>query len=91
MDTVRDDVKEEDCITITTIHSAKGREWKAVFVIDAFEEVDFDGTPILDMEELRCWYVALTRAKERLYISVPQYTNGIFRELTSFIDERNFL
>ena len=69
----------EDYVNLTTIHSAKGLEYKVVFVLDLIEGV----TPKTqartdeDNEELRCLYVALTRAKNHLYICVPRsYRSG---------------
>lgn len=69
----------EDFVNVTTIHSAKGLEYKVVFVLDLIEGV----TPKTsentseDNEELRCLYVALTRAKKNLYMFVPKQYNGV--------------
>lgn len=66
----------DDKLVISTIHSAKGLEYKAVFILDCVEGIfpnissDDYGTPD-DNEELRCFYVALTRAKDLLYIMCP--------------------
>ena len=66
---------DEDWLTISTIHSAKGLEWKAVHVLNAT-----DGMVPSDMalgssegleEERRVLYVALTRARLALHIYVP--------------------
>lgn len=65
----------EDRLNITTIHSAKGLEFHTVFVMDCIEGV----TPRCeqysseDPEELRCMYVAVTRAKKELYLMLPTY------------------
>lgn len=66
---------EDELLTLTSVHQAKGLEWKAVFIIWAAEgkfpsprslrEIDSEE------EERRLWYVALTRAKDELYISYP--------------------
>ena len=66
---------DDDYLVLTTIHSAKGCEWDAVHVIHAADGMipsdmslgDDDG---LD-EELRLFYVALTRAKRDLYVYFP--------------------
>ncbi|MGI9529468.1 MAG: ATP-dependent helicase, partial [Acidimicrobiia bacterium] len=67
---------DDDYLILSTIHSAKGGEWKAVTVIHAA-----DGNMPSDMalsepggleEERRLMYVALTRAKDHLAITVPQ-------------------
>ena len=67
---------DDDYLVLSTIHSAKGGEWRAVFVIHAA-----DGNIPSDMalsepggvdEERRIFYVALTRAREHLTVSVPQ-------------------
>jgi DNA helicase-2/ATP-dependent DNA helicase PcrA len=66
---------DEDYLILSTIHSAKGCEWDAVYVIHAA-----DGCIPSDMatgdsadieEELRLFYVALTRAKDWLYVCFP--------------------
>ena len=59
---------DENGITITTIHSAKGLEWPTAILLD-FWEYDMPD----EEEELRCWYVAMTRAEENLYISIPKF------------------
>ncbi len=66
---------KDDCLTISTIHSAKGLEWNSVFIIGAVEgrfpsAYSFNSQDELE-EELRLMYVAATRAKSDLYISYP--------------------
>ncbi len=67
---------DDDYLILSTIHSAKGGEWKSVTVIHAA-----DGNIPSDMalsepggleEERRLMYVALTRAKDHLAVTVPQ-------------------
>ena len=73
---------DEDYLILSTIHSAKGQEWKAVFVLNVV-----DGCIPSDMatgkaeeieEERRLLYVAMTRAKDQLALIVPHrfYTHG---------------
>jgi DNA helicase II / ATP-dependent DNA helicase PcrA len=67
--------EDDELLTLTSVHQAKGLEWKAVFIIWAAEgkfpsprslkEIDSEE------EERRLWYVGLTRAKDELYISYP--------------------
>ena len=60
-----------DCLTLSTIHSAKGKEWEAVFVI-GLNEGSFPSRRSEDQdlaEERRLFYVAVTRAKRHLYLS----------------------
>jgi len=68
-------VKDEDWLVLSTIHSAKGCEWDAVYLIHAS-----DGCLPSDMatgrsdeieEERRLAYVAMTRARDFLYVSWP--------------------
>lgn len=69
LDTIKEDEDATDKLIITTIHSAKGLEWKMTILIDVVEP----SKPEEDPEEaLRCWYVAMTRAEESLIISVPR-------------------
>ena len=79
---------EEDVgdLILSTIHSAKGLEWKVVFILQvvngSFPMIksfgDFEAnTDQLD-EELRLLYVAATRAKDKLYLICPQFTGKSF-------------
>ena len=69
-------IKDEDWLVLSTIHSAKGLEWDVVYLIHAA-----DGCLPSDMstgsdeeieEELRLAYVAMTRARDFLYVLWPQ-------------------
>lgn len=67
--------EEDELLTLTSVHQAKGLEWKAVFIIWAAEgkfpsprslrEIDSEE------EERRLWYVAITRARDELYLTYP--------------------
>jgi len=65
----------EPQMTLSTIHSAKGLEWQAVFVIWAvdgrFPSAYAEGSDEEMEEERRLMYVALTRAKLHLTITYP--------------------
>lgn len=78
--------KENDQLLITTIHGAKGLEWPVVILVDCIDEDYKDAE-----EELRCLYVAMTRAETDLYISVPKMTmrNGevMYNKLSRFFNE----
>ncbi len=67
---------DEDYLILSTIHSAKGQEWRAVFVLNAVDGcVPSDlatDTPEEIEEERRLLYVAMTRAKDQLDLIVPQ-------------------
>ena len=73
---------DEDYLILSTIHSAKGQEWKAVFVLNAVDGcIPSDlstGTTTELEEERRLLYVAMTRAKDNLHLVVPQrfFTQG---------------
>ncbi|KQU50655.1 ATP-dependent DNA helicase [Bosea sp. Leaf344] len=73
---------DEDYLILSTIHSAKGQEWKSVFVMNAVDGcIPSDlGTGAKDEieEERRLLYVAMTRAKDDLHLVVPQrfFTHG---------------
>ena len=67
---------DEDYLILSTIHSAKGQEWKAVFILNAVDGcIPSDlgtGTSEEIEEERRLLYVAMTRAKDKLSILLPQ-------------------
>jgi DNA helicase-2/ATP-dependent DNA helicase PcrA len=69
-------LRDEEFLILSTIHSAKGQEWNAVYVLNAVDGcIPSDlatGTPQEIEEERRLLYVALTRAKDRLHVVVPQ-------------------
>jgi DNA helicase-2/ATP-dependent DNA helicase PcrA len=75
VDGALDDADDEGRLTLSTIHSAKGLEWDTVFVLWAAEGKfpAFYSTLNEDAveEERRLFYVAVTRAKRRLYVSYP--------------------
>jgi DNA helicase-2/ATP-dependent DNA helicase PcrA len=67
--------EESGKVTISTVHSAKGLEWYAVFVPHALDGM-FPSNRALNVEEMeeerRLFYVACSRAKEELYITFPR-------------------
>jgi DNA helicase-2/ATP-dependent DNA helicase PcrA len=76
---------QRDRIVLSTIHSAKGLEWRAVIVINVAEGI-FPGWRNMDDqsgvdEDLRLLYVAVTRAKEHLVLTYPslvhEHTTGL--------------
>ncbi|RWM07880.1 ATP-dependent helicase [Mesorhizobium sp.] len=68
--------RDEDYLILSTIHSAKGQEWKNVFVLNTVDgciPADLGvGTKEDIEEERRLLYVAMTRAKDSLHLVVPQ-------------------
>ncbi len=67
--------EENDCLILSTAHSAKGKEWDAVFVIWAvdgwFPSARCLNTEEETEEERRLMYVALTRARNYLSVTYP--------------------
>jgi DNA helicase-2/ATP-dependent DNA helicase PcrA len=69
------DLEEEGRVTLSSVHQAKGLEWRAVFVIWLAEGM-FPSSRSLESEESveeerRLFYVAVTRAREELYLTYP--------------------
>ena len=93
---------DEDYLILSTIHSAKGQEWKSVFVLNAVDGCmpsDLGaGTTAEIEEERRLLYVAMTRAKDDLHLIVPQrfFIHGqhaqgdrhVYASRTRFIPEK---
>jgi DNA helicase-2/ATP-dependent DNA helicase PcrA len=91
--------RNADALVLSTMHSAKGLEWRSVFVIQAidgcipmvntFTEDDEVDPEKLD-EELRLFYVAVTRARDELQIVFPRDTARGYgygwAEVSRFID-----
>lgn len=83
-------------LTISTIHSAKGLEFNTVFILDCIDQI-FPSTSIRDAgspadnEELRCMYVAVTRAKRYLTLLCPDFATKwgrtIYGNLSHFITD----
>src|SRR5213595_4233558 len=73
---------DEDYLILSTIHPAKGQEWKSVYVrnvVDGCIPSDLGaGTTAEIEEERRLLYVAMTRARDDLHLLVPQrfFTHG---------------
>ncbi len=70
------DAEPADTLRLTTVHQAKGLEWKAVFILwmvhgmfPSARALDEPGTMA---EERRLFYVAVTRAKDRLWLCSPK-------------------
>jgi DNA helicase-2/ATP-dependent DNA helicase PcrA len=75
-------LRDEDYLILSTIHSAKGQEWKSVFVLNVVDgcipsDLGAGTTPEIE-EERRLLYVAMTRAKDSLHLVVPHrfFTHG---------------
>ena len=68
--------RDDDYLILSTIHSAKGQEWKAVHVLNVVDGcIPSDmatGTTVEIEEERRLLYVAMTRAKDELDLISPQ-------------------
>jgi DNA helicase-2/ATP-dependent DNA helicase PcrA len=74
--------EETDRVVLTSVHQAKGLEWKVVFVI-WLADGKFPSTRSMETaeaieEERRLFYVAVTRAKDELYLTYPcvSYSQG---------------
>ena len=66
----------EDYLILSTIHSAKGQEWRSVFILNAVDGCipsDLSTGSVDEIEEeRRLLYVAMTRAKDHLHLILPQ-------------------
>jgi DNA helicase II / ATP-dependent DNA helicase PcrA len=85
-------------VTMSSIHQAKGLEWKVVFLI-WLAEGQFPNGRVLESEddsmleeERRLFYVAITRAKDQLYLLYPMinpksYTGDIMQQPSRFLND----
>jgi DNA helicase-2/ATP-dependent DNA helicase PcrA len=90
--------EEQKGVTLSSIHQAKGLEWKVVFLIWLADGMfpngkilEADDNKMLE-EERRLFYVALTRAKDQLYLSYPMmnprsYSGEVFQNPSRFLDD----
>ncbi|MFW9820534.1 MAG: 3'-5' exonuclease, partial [Candidatus Thorarchaeota archaeon] len=74
-----DEKEDEKPLIISTIHRAKGLEWRVVFIPmlceDSFPSARSVGDTDAYEEERRVFYVAITRAKDQLYLISPSIKN----------------
>ena len=82
---------QSDQLILSTIHQAKGLEWKAVFVIGLadglFPHAKTYDRPQELSEERRLFYVASTRAREALYLTYPLFSQDNILRPSPFIRE----
>ncbi|MCP5536716.1 MAG: ATP-dependent helicase [Akkermansiaceae bacterium] len=91
------DGRKDDSIMLSSIHQAKGLEWKVVFVVWLADGM-FPNRRVIDSgdmemfeEERRLFYVAVTRAKDQLYLTYPMtnpksYTGEYMTKPSRFLD-----
>ncbi len=79
-----------DCVSLATLHSAKGLEYPIVHILDVNEELMPYKKALLDadlQEERRMFYVGITRAKEQLHVHSVKKFNGKELEVSRFVSE----
>jgi len=81
---LNEDTKDENTLYLSTIHGSKGLEWKYVYILDVnpfirtkyyldeFEEIE---------EERRLFYVACSRAKDKLFITYNNFMSQLLKEI----------
>jgi DNA helicase-2/ATP-dependent DNA helicase PcrA len=87
---------EQEFVRLSTVHQAKGQEWKAVFVVGLCDGMFPLGRSLDNLEgeeeERRLFYVAVTRAKDELYLAYPLFRQmggdaGGFQRPSRFVAE----
>jgi len=90
--------RDDEKVTLSSIHQAKGLEWKVVFLIWLVDGqfpngriLEAEDIPMLE-EERRLFYVALTRAKDDLYLTYPlmnpkSYSGDVICRPSRFLDD----
>ena len=85
-----EDGQEQECVTISTIHSAKGLEWPIIFIPAVYDgSIPHSRAEDTD-EERRLLYVAMTRAQALLYLTLPlrQSRSDTISTLSSFLPQK---
>ena len=86
----REKNREEDTVTLTTLHSSKGLEFPVVFIVDINEGTIPHRKATLEAdleEERRMFYVGMTRAKDRLHLYYAKERYGKKQDVSRFLDE----
>ena len=86
----REKNREEDAVTLTTLHSSKGLEFPVVFLVDAVEGNMPHKKAVTEadiQEERRLFYVGMTRAKDKLYLYYAKERYGQELKCSRFLDE----
>ena len=85
----------ENCITLATVHGVKGLEYKCCFIVGLEEGIFPSTRDVDDEEERRIMYVAVTRARERLYLTNTQsryrYGHREYSMPSRFLKEGGFI
>jgi DNA helicase-2/ATP-dependent DNA helicase PcrA len=96
--TKKQEQDDEPKVTLSSIHQAKGLEWKVIFLVWLAEGqfpngrvLESDDNAMLE-EERRLFYVAITRAKDQLYLLYPMinpksYTGDIMQQPSRFLND----
>lgn len=96
-----DGVGDDDAVLISTLHSTKGHEFRSVFILGLYEGMlpHYSATDVEEIErEAALLYVAMTRAKELLYLSYsigdkhgrPLKESRFLRDMWNFLDILDF-
>ncbi len=75
--------RDEEAVCLSSVHQAKGLEWRAVFIVWLTDGM-FPNARVIENdedqegleEERRLFYVAVTRAKDQLYLAYPAIWRG---------------
>ncbi|MCI8607515.1 MAG: ATP-dependent helicase [Hungatella sp.] len=90
MEQARSQKGEAKGVSLMTMHSSKGLEFRVVYILDANEGIAPHKKAVLDVdleEERRMFYVAMTRAKERLHVCYVGERYGKKQERSRFVGE----
>ena len=86
----REREEQADAVMLSTMHSSKGLEYRVVYILDANEGVTPHNKAVLDAdieEERRLFYVAMTRAKQRLHVYGVKNRYHKPAEVSRFVEE----
>ncbi|MFA9398550.1 MAG: ATP-dependent helicase [Clostridiaceae bacterium] len=82
-----ENIINKNSVTLSTIHSVKGEEFKRVYILNCIENTFPYYKNKNEEEERRIFYVAITRTLDELYLCVPEYMENLKTKPSKYLKE----